>query len=118
MAVHQVAGAVGDRAQGLDRRQPVGPAGVDHTGFDLVVDARDPHHEELIEVGPEDRQELRAFEQRHLAVFGQLQHALVEIEPRDLTVRVGQRARDRRVRDDRGYGDSRHRSFTAWMFMI
>jgi hypothetical protein len=73
------------------------------------VHARDAHHEELVEVGPEDRQELRAFEQGDVLVLGQLEHALVEVEPGELAVRVGHGPLYRRVGDARCNRDARHR---------
>ena len=67
--------------------EPVGPAGVD-PGVDLVVQARDAHHEELVEVRGVDREELDALEQRRRLVLGQLEHAVVEVEPGQLAVHV------------------------------
>ena len=42
--------------------------------------------EELIEVGRHDRKELHPFQQRHAGVERPVQHALVELEPGQLTV--------------------------------
>ena len=70
----------------------VGTAGVD-AGFDLIVDAGDADHEELVEVGDEDRQELQPLDQRHRLVLGELEHAIVEVEPRQLAVEVQLRSR-------------------------
>ena len=64
-------------------------------GRDAALEAGDAHHEELVEVGGEDRQEVGALEQRDGRVLGQLEHALVEGEPAQLAVEVavsGQRA--------------------------
>jgi hypothetical protein len=56
--------------------------------LDLVVQARDADHEELVEVGGHDRAELRALQQRHAVVLGELEHALVELQPGQLAVEV------------------------------
>ena len=55
-----------------------------------------PHHEELVQVGGVDREELDALEQRDALVLGQLEHALVELEPRDLAVHEQLRRVERR----------------------
>ena len=68
-------------------RQPVGAARVDPR-LDLVVQAGDPDHEELVEVGLVDRAELDPLQQRHRRVLGELQDALVEVEPGELAVEV------------------------------
>src|SRR5579875_452509 len=52
------------------------------------MDARDPNHEELVEVGDEDRQELDPLEQWQGLILGQLQHAIVELQPGQLAVEV------------------------------
>jgi hypothetical protein len=76
-----------DRVDRLARRAPVLQRRLD-PGVDLVVQARDADHEELVEVGGDDRAELHALEQRDALVLGQLEHALVELEPRQLAVEV------------------------------
>jgi hypothetical protein len=48
-------------------------------------------HEELVEVRAEDGEELHPFEERHARVLRLLEHAPVELEPRQL-------AADERVR--------------------
>ena len=58
-------------------------------GDDLVEQAGDAHHEELVEVRREDRAELDALEQRLGRVGGELEHALVQVEPRELAVEQG-----------------------------
>ena len=63
-------------------------AGLLDAGVDLVVQTGDAHHEELVEVRRVDRAELHALEQRHPLVLGQLQHALVEVQPGQLAVQV------------------------------
>lgn len=57
-----------------------------HAGFDASLQAGHSHHEELVEVGTEDGQELRAFQQWHAQpVAGLVEHALVERQPAQLT---------------------------------
>ena len=56
-------------------------------GVDLVVQAGHADHEELVEVVG-DRAELHPLEQRHVRVLGELEHAVVELQPRQLAVEV------------------------------
>ena len=56
------------------------------TRDDLVEQARDPNHEELVEVAREDAAELDALEQRLVRVCRKLEHAAVEIEPGKLAI--------------------------------
>ncbi len=46
----------------------------------------DSHHEELVEIAREDREEPRPLEQREVLVGGELEHARVEAQPGDLAV--------------------------------
>ena len=55
-------------------------------GVELLHEARDPHLEELVEVLAEDGEELGPLEQRQVRVLGQGEHAVVEVEPRELAV--------------------------------
>ena len=55
-------------------------------GLDLREQAGDTHRVELVEVRGDDPAELHALEQRHVLVRRDLEHALVEIEPRELAV--------------------------------
>jgi hypothetical protein len=80
VAPAELGGARRDPLDRLERRQPVGAARVD-PGVDLVVQAGYPHHRELVEVGGVDREELDPLEQRDALVLGELEHALVEVEP-------------------------------------
>jgi hypothetical protein len=80
----------------LGRRAAV-DAGTLDPGLDLVVQAGDSHHEELVEVRGVDGGELRALDQRHRGVLAQLEHAQVEVQPRQLAVEVV-----------RGVGQPRH----------
>jgi hypothetical protein len=76
-----------DQAQLLARRQAVGRDLGDRR-LELLVKARDPDHEELVEVGMKDRQELHALEQRPLGVERFLEDPPVEGEPRDLAIEI------------------------------
>ena len=78
---------VGDQLDRLGRREAVVAARVD-AGVDLVVQAGDAHHVELVEVGGVDREELDPLQQRDALVLGQLEHALVELQPGQLAVEV------------------------------
>ena len=51
-----------------------------------VGQAAHAHHEELLEVGPEDADEVQALEQRNSLIGALVEHALVEREPRQLAV--------------------------------
>ena len=81
----QVVGALPDVLQHLAGRVPAGRPDRD-AGGDAPLEAGDPDHEELVEVAGEDREELRPVEDGQLVVLGELEHALVEGEPRQLTV--------------------------------
>ena len=97
-AQHQLVAACPDAIEHLARHQAAGGPHRD-AGGDPPLEAGDPHHEELVEVAREDRQELGALEQRQLAVLGELEDALVEGEPGQLAVQepvVGQRLLDAR----------------------
>ena len=87
LARAQLARSLGDPLDRLRRRQPVRLAGVD-AGVHLVVQARDAHHHELVEIGRVDGEELHPLEQGRLLVLGQLEHPLVEVQPRQLAVGV------------------------------
>lgn len=89
----QVVGDAGDLLEHLARLQPGGAAHRD-AGGDAALEAGDPHHEELVEVAREDREEPGALEQRDALVGGQLQDPLVELQPADLAV---EEAVDRQV---------------------
>ena len=52
------------------------------------LQAGDAHHEELVEVRRDDREELEALEERHLGSSGLGEDARVELEPRELAVEV------------------------------
>ena len=92
---------VADLDQLLGRGAPVG-AGAADAGGHLVLQAGDPHLEELVEVLAEDRQELGPLEQRDAVVLGQRQDALVEVEPGQLAVAVPLRGASAAARPRRG----------------
>ncbi len=82
--------ALADQGDRLRRRAPVLARHLD-TGIDLVVQPGDADHVELVQVGRVDGAELHPLQQRQLLVLGQLEHALVEVEPRKLAVQVQRR---------------------------
>jgi hypothetical protein len=57
-------------------------------GADLLLQAADPLHEEFVEVGVDDRQELDALEQRRARVLRLVQNTAVEGKPGELAVQV------------------------------
>ena len=80
-----------------DRRQLlIGGLAVDRHLFDagaeLLQDGRDAHHEELVEIGAGDGEELDALEQRMRGVLRLRQHALVERQPAQLSIDIQRRA--------------------------
>ena len=81
----QFAGALAAGGEGLGRRHVVG---TNHArlAFDLLLEPGDTDFEELVQVGAEDREELHPFEQRLKRVEGFLQHAVVELQPAQLSV--------------------------------
>ena len=81
----QLLDALVDLEQRLLRRAAVGRTDR-HACDHLVEQARDANHEELVEVVREDAAELDPFEQRLVGVGGQLEHPLVEVEPRELAI--------------------------------
>ena len=67
------------------RRQPVRGEHRE-AGLGLAEQPGDADLEELVEVGREDRAELHALEERDGLVPGELEHARVEVEERELPV--------------------------------
>jgi len=55
---------------------------------ELLLDAGDADHKELVKVGGEDREELDAFEERMAGIEGFLEDAEVELEPAELAVDI------------------------------
>ena len=82
LAVAELDRALADRVDRLARACGRRGQRLVEPGVDLVVQAGDADHEELVEVGGEDRAELDALEQRHARVLGELQHAIVEVAAR------------------------------------
>ena len=60
-------------------------------GCDLLLQAADADHEELVEVGLEDGQELEPFQQRHARILGLFQNAAIELQPAQLAVEIQRR---------------------------
>ena len=83
--VHEPEHALADAREQGDRRQPVGSGGRD-ARLELLVHARDPDHEKLVEVRAEDGEELHALEERKPAVAGLVEDPGVELQPRELAV--------------------------------
>ena len=69
----------------LLRRAPVNRQLV-HSRDDLLLEAADALHEELVEVGRRNREKLEALEQRISFVFGLMQNTPIEREPGQLAV--------------------------------
>ena len=63
-----------------------------HAGADLLLEAADPLHEELVEIGVHDRQELDPLEQRGARILGLVQDTSIEAEPGQLAIEVERRA--------------------------
>jgi hypothetical protein len=63
-------------------------AGFQAAALQLVEQARDPDHEELVEVRAEDREELDALQQRVGRILRFFQHALLEFQQAELAVDV------------------------------
>ena len=71
-------------------------------GGDPALEAGHADHEELVEVGGEDREEAGTLQQRHGLVGGELQHPLVELQPGDLAVEEAVRGQPGLVGDAGG----------------
>src|SRR4051812_2643069 len=100
--VHHRVGTGTDRRELLGRRQAVG-RGLDDVAGELLLEASDADHEELVQVRGDDGDELEALAERHRQIARFLEHALVEAEPRKLP--VYEQLRGRRVRDRRRLTD-------------
>ena len=83
----ELLGAFTDAAQLFARGQAVGRA---HRQSHLVAAFQpgDPDHVELVEVGREDREELRPLQQRQRRVGGQREHPGVEVQPAQFAIEV------------------------------
>ncbi len=73
-------GALTDPAQLLARRQAVGGPHRKPPHLVTPLEPCDPHHVELVEVGREDGQELRAFQECERRIRGEREHPGVEVE--------------------------------------
>ena len=82
---HQRVGPAGDGSQHLGRQQAVGRR-VGHATGDLLLQARHADHEELVEVGGDDAEELEPLQHRQGGVLGLLEDAGVELEPGELAI--------------------------------
>ena len=76
---------LGDPHQLLGGRQPFGALAGD-AGSNLRPQAGHAHHEELVDVVRRDRQEFQPLQQRMAAIGQFLEHAAIEIEPRELAI--------------------------------
>ena len=85
LALHQCARRTPDLLEDLTRHQAGGRAH-GHARRDPALQAGHPDHEELVEVRGEDLQVADPLEQRQGVVLGQLEHAGVEVQPRELAV--------------------------------
>jgi len=56
--------------------------------LDLLQQARHTHHEELVDVGAEDRQKLDALEQRVATVASLFEHAPLELQVAELAIEI------------------------------
>ena len=92
LASRQLDDALPDRRERLARREPVDRADAE-VGLVELEEARDAHHEELVEVLGEDRGELEALQERQRAVLRDLEDARVVVEPRELAVEKARRGR-------------------------
>ena len=82
----ELAGAGEDRVVQFPRHQ-AGVAGHGEAGRHAALEAGDAHHEELVEVGGEDREEPGPLQQRHaLGVLRQVEHPVVERQPGQFAV--------------------------------
>src|SRR5829696_891119 len=75
------------------RRHPVGDRVRELRGH-LLLQPRDPDHEELVQVGLGDRDEAYPLQERMPLVAGLLQDPVVEPQPRELPVYVQRRVRE------------------------
>ena len=81
----QLVSALSDLFHLLFRAQACG-GGHGQTGGYAALQAGHTHHEELVEVGSDDGQEVQPLQQVQVRVLRQLQHTGVEVEPATLAV--------------------------------
>jgi hypothetical protein len=84
---HHLYCAVANRRQLLRDGQPVGRHLFEARALPLAQ-RRHAHHEELVQVRGDDREELDAFEQRMVIRGRLIENPLVELEPAQLTIGV------------------------------
>ena len=85
LLVDQGMRALADIAQQVDRREPIGATLVLPQFHDFLQSGH-ANLEELVEVGTGNAQELEPFQQGQPLVLGLLQHALVELQQRQLAI--------------------------------
>ncbi len=84
---HHLHGAVANRGQLLRDGQPVGRHLFEARALALAQ-RRHAHHEELVQVRADDREELDALEERMVIRDRLIEHPLVELEPAQLPIGV------------------------------
>ena len=87
LLIDELVGNHTDALQLLRRRQVVRTA-LGGSELLLLLEARDPDLEELVEVGAGNAQELQPLQQRHVVVHRLRKHAPVELQQRQLAVDV------------------------------
>jgi hypothetical protein len=87
----QAVGCLADLFQDLDGAQ-AGGGGDGESGGDAALQAGHADHEEFIEVGCEDREEVDALQQVQIRVFCQFENPGVERQPAQLAVQEPVRA--------------------------
>ena len=103
------------------RSQSVG-AWIGGARVQLRRQASHANHEELVEIGAEDGEELDAFQQRVLIVLGFLQHAPLERQQAEFAIQIKRRIFEIDLRHDgrrcalgnRGCGGGFRRSLPFW----
>ena len=83
--MEQLTTGLADRREGF-RGSPAVRRQLDHSGADLLHQAGDAHHEELVEVRAEDREELDPFQKRVLLVPCLVEHTALELQQAQLAV--------------------------------
>ena len=58
------------------------------TGTDLLFESSNALHEELIQIGTDNGDELESFQKRCALVLGLMQHAPVEFQPGQFTIEI------------------------------
>ena len=84
----------GDRLEGLGRRHPIHTP-LHHLALHLLLDPRDTHLEELVEVRAGNGEELHPFQQGNRRIQGLIEDALVELQPAQLAIEEARRRQGR-----------------------